>query len=329
MAVIRPAYTVSGDVWEKAMGGGDPASGTSSEAPRSGFKLDAGLFLVMCLVWGSTWVAAKVGITAMPPILFSALRYGLVAVVLLIIVPGIVPLLRGRTGRKVLVTGLLVNTGTYALLLWGMQYVSSGVAGLVNMTMVVVGLYGLSLLSGSEKPSWRHALALASGAAGLWALFSDRIAFRSDPLELWGILAIIIGTLSYCLGSVLSRPLLNEVTPLQLTGAQAVTGGAGLALLSCLLEPISRDTFAALLQPAPLASLLYMVVFGTFVAYTIYLRLMRNWGSARAGLYSFVSPVVALILGHLAFQEPLGLEQAMGALLMLTAAAIAVRRPAA
>lgn len=290
---------------------------------------DVPLFLLMCLIWGSTWIAAKVGIGSMPPVLFSAVRYSVVAAVLLLTVRGIVPLLRGRLGGQVLATGLLVNTGTYALLLWGMQYVATGVAGLVNMTMIVVGLYGLALLRKEEVPSWRHAVSLLLGLAGLIALFAGRLDLRGNPMEFWGILAIILGSFCYCLGSVLSRPLLSTAKPLQLTGAQALTGAIGLIVLSALLEPLSLETLRSALHPAPLASLGFMVVFGTFVGYTIYLRLMRNWGSARAGLYAFVSPVVALVLGHLAFEEALGLRQVLGALLMLGAAALAVRRPSA
>ncbi len=280
----------------------------------------------MCLVWGSTWIAAKYGVTAMPPILFATLRYALVALVLLCVKPAILPLLRGPFGRRIWLTGLLVNTGTYALILWGMQYVASGVSALVNLAMIAVGLYGLAVLRGEERPSWRHAAALLLGLAGLLALFYDRLGGHGRTDELWGVLAIVAGSLSYCLGSVLSRPLLEHVAPLPLTGAQALTGGAGLALLSLALEPISGPAFAALFQPPVLASLLFMVVFGTFVAYTIFLRLLKTWGSARAGLYAFVSPIIALVLGALVFDEPLGLKQAMGAGLLLSAAALAIRR---
>nr|WP_237182125.1 EamA family transporter [Roseomonas marmotae] len=280
----------------------------------------------MSLIWGTTWVVAKTGITVMPPILFAALRYVLVSALFLAIAPGVLGLLRGPLGRRVLLTGLLVNTGTYAPLLWGMQHVASGIAGLVNLTMIAIGLYGLALLRGEEKPSWRHALALLLGVAGLAALFFDRMGLRGGAMELWGVLAIILGSLCYCLGSVLSRPLLDHAGAFQLTGAQALTGGAGLVALTLLLEPVSPGTLAALGQPEVLASLAFMVIFGTFVAYTIYLRLMRNWGSARAGLYAFVSPVVALVLGALVFGEPLGIRQVLGAALMLAAAAIAMRR---
>jgi drug/metabolite transporter (DMT)-like permease len=303
-----------------------PATLAASPAGGGGAALDLSLFLVMSLVWGTTWVVAKAGVTAMPPIFFAALRYALVAALFLVIAPGMLGLLRGPLGRRVVLTGLLVNTGTYALLFWGMQHVASGIAGLVNLTMIAVGLYGLALLRGDEKPSWRHALALLLGMAGLGALFFDRMGLRGGTMELWGLLAIILGSLSYCLGSVLSRPLLDHASAFQLTGAQALTGGAGLALVTLLLEPVSLGSFAVLAQPRVLASLLFMVIFGTFVAYTIYLRLMRNWGSARAGLYAFVSPVVALVLGALVFGEPLGIRQVLGAALMLGAAAVAVRR---
>jgi drug/metabolite transporter (DMT)-like permease len=303
-----------------------PAALAASQPRGQGSGLDLGLFLVMSLIWGTTWVVAKVGITAMPPIFFAALRYALVAALFLTVTPGVLGLLRGPLGGRVLLTGLLVNTGTYALILWGMQHIASGIAGLVNLTMIAVGLYALALLRGEERPSWRHALALLLGMAGLGALFFDRMGLSGGALELWGVLAIILGSLCYCLGSVLSRPLLDHASAFQLTGAQALTGGAGLALLTVLLEPVSLSSFAVLTQPLVLGSMGFMVLFGTFVAYTIYLRLMRNWGSARAGLYAFVSPVVALVLGALAFDEPLGIRQALGAALLLAAAAVAVRR---
>ena len=78
------------------------------------------------------------------------------------------------------------------------------------------------------------------------------------------------------------------------------------------------------MTPLPLAGLLFMVFFGTFVAYTIFLRLVRDWGAPRAGLFSFVSPVVALILGAIVLGEPLTWREVVGAAIMLAAAAIAV-----
>jgi drug/metabolite transporter (DMT)-like permease len=123
---------------------------------------------------------------------------------------------------------------------------------------------------------------------------------------------------------VLNRPLLRGVKPLDLTAAQSVVGAVGLSALSLAFEPVSPATLVALLSPEPLAGLLFVVIGGTLTAYTIFLHLTRDWGAPRAGLYSFVSPVVALVLGALVYHEPLTWREIVGGAMALIAAAIAV-----
>ena len=94
--------------------------------------------------------------------------------------------------------------------------------------------------------------------------------------------------------------------------------------LATLFEPISIDTLDALAAPAPLGGLLFLVVFGTVVAYAIYLRLVRDWCAPRAGLYAFVSPIVALALGWTLFSEEIGWREMAGAATLLIAAALAL-----
>jgi drug/metabolite transporter (DMT)-like permease len=283
------------------------------------------LFLLMSLIWGVTWIATKVGIAVVPPVFFGAVRYLLVSIVLVIAMRGLRTIFAGRVLRLI-VSGTLVNTLTYAFIYWGMLFVASGVAGVINMSTVPVFLFGFAIFLGQERPSWRHAAAILLGAVGLVILFSNKASFGGSAAELWGAAAVVAGSLTYCLGSVLSRPLLDELTPIQLTTAQSLVGAAGLSALSLLLEPVTPQTFYALLAPAPLAGLLFVIVGGTFIAYNIFLRLMREWGAPRAGLYSFVSPVVALVLGAIVFGEPLTWRELTGAAIMLLAAAIAVVR---
>jgi drug/metabolite transporter (DMT)-like permease len=287
--------------------------------------LDHLLFLIMSLIWGATWIATKAGVAAVPPFFFGAARYVLVSAVLVFVVRDLRAVFRGRALRLI-VTGMLVVVATYGFIYWGMQYVASGVSGVVNMSMNPVCLFGLAILLGQERPTWRHALALVLGVGGLVLLFSGKATMTGSTMELWGAAALVAGSLAYCVGSVLSRPLLDQITPLQLTAAQGLVGAVGLSILSLLAEPVSGATFAALVQPAPLAGVLFLVICGTFIAYTIFLRLMRDWGASRAGLYSFVSPVVALILGAIVFGEPLTWREITGAAIMLVAAWIAVAR---
>jgi drug/metabolite transporter (DMT)-like permease len=286
------------------------------------------LFLLMSLIWGITWIATKAGLLVVPPLFFGALRYVLVCAAIVLAVRDLRDIFGHGRALRLIVTGALVVVGCYGFLYWGMQYVASGVASVVNMSMNPVGLFGFAILLGQERPTWRHALALALGIVGLVILFSGKANIAGTSIELWGAGALVAAAVSYCLGSVLSRPLLDELTPLQLMAAQGVVGAVGLTGLSLLFEPISAATFRAMLAPAPLAGLLFLVIAGTFIAYTIFLRLVRDWGAPRAGLYSFVSPVVALALGAVIYGEPLTWRELTGGAVMLLAAAIAVaRRP--
>lgn len=283
------------------------------------------LFSLMTLIWGTTWIAIKAGVSQVPPLFFAGARFLLVAVTLAATVKGVSNAFTATRVSRVIVTGLLVNVATYGLIFWGMRSVPSGVSGLTNLSFVAIGLFGFAILFGQEKPTWHYGLSLTAGVGGLVILFSDHLSAPGTSDELLGAAAIVIGTLAYCLGSVMARPLLQDLRPLQLTAAHAIVAAAGLPLLSFLLEPVSGESFRSLASPAPLAGLLFLVVFGTLIAYTIYMRLVRDWGAPRAGLYAFTSPVIALLLGALIYDEPLGLREIIGAAVMLAAAGFAIR----
>lgn len=283
------------------------------------------LFLLMSLIWGTTWIAIKAGVSQVPPLFFAGARFVLVAVTLAVTVKGVSKAFAQTRRARVIVTGLLVNVATYGLLFWGMQSVPSGISGLTNLSFIAIGLFGFAILFGQEKPTWHYGLSLAAGLGGLVILFSDNLSTAGTAEELTGAAAIVIGTLAYCLGSVMAKPLLQDLRPLQLTAAQAVVAALALPLLSLLLEPVSVETFRDLASPAPLAGLLFLVLCGTFIAYTIYMRLVRDWGAPRAGLYAFTSPVIALLLGAIIYGEPFGPREITGGAVMLIAAAFAIR----
>ncbi|PAX06307.1 DMT family transporter [Sphingomonas lenta] len=283
-------------------------------------------FATMSLIWGLTWAAIKFGLTDLPPLLLAASRYLLTAALLVVTARGAgAAFADGRSGRTI-TSALLVNTGTYGLLFWGMQHVPSGLSGLVNLALIPVMLFALAALTGEERPTWRHAVALAIGLAGLVGLFWTRLGEGSGGSGL-GLAAIVAGTACYCLGSVVARPLVGPVKPLALTLVQAAIGGATLLALSLAFEPITAATLSKLITPTALGSLLFLSLLGTIVAYTIYLVLMREWGTVRAGLYAFVSPIVALAAGALLFGERIGWAEIGGTLLLLVAAGVALLRP--
>ena len=174
---------------------------------------------------------------------------------------------RPARARRIVLTGVLVNAATYGLLYWGMLFVRVRRRRRRQHVDEPGVPLRLAILFGQERASWRHLAALVLGIAGLLILFSGKASFTGSDMELWAAAAIVGSLGLLCLGSVLSRPLLEQVTPLQLTAAQGVVGAVGMSALSLALEPVSAATFAALLAPPPLAGLLFIVFAGTFVAY--------------------------------------------------------------
>ena len=293
---------------------------------------NAALFGVMCLVWGLTWLPVKIGAGHVPPIFLAAARF-LIAGTLMLAWAGRDALrVPGAVRPRLLATALLVNTGNYALLFWGVAHAPTGLAAIVNFgTIPVFTLLASRGLEG-EPVAGRQVAAIGLGLVGLALLFSTRAlgalgTAPASPAELWGLAAIALGTLLYCLGAVLSRPIASTLPVLALAGWQTLIGGLGLAAVSFALEPVQARHFAELAIWPTLPALAFLVAAGSLAGFTIYMRLLRDWGAFRAGLYAFVSPVIAVGVGVVALGERFGLAEALGAVLMFGAAAIALRRP--
>ena len=315
------------------MARGDARRALVDSGPIRPMNRNAALFVVMCLVWGLTWWPVKVGAAHVPPIFLAAARFLLAGALMLAWVGprgGRVP---APARSRLLATALLVNTGNYALLFWGIAHAPTGVAAIVNFgTIPLFTLLASRWLEG-EPIAGRQLAAIALGTLGLVLLFATRAigASRGHAApagEAWGLAAIALGTLLYCIGAVLSRPLAAALPVLALAGWQTLIGGIGLAALSLALEPVEPAHLRALASWPTLPALLFLVVAGSLAGFTIYMRLLRDWGAFRAGLYAFVSPVIAVAVGVALLSEQFGAAEAAGALLMFGAAAIAWRTPA-
>jgi len=117
---------------------------------------------------------------------------------------------------------------------------------------------------------------------------------------------------------------------LALAGWQTFIGGIGLSVVSVALEPVEARHFQELVSFPTLPALAFLVAAGSLAGFTIYMKLLRDWGAFRAGLYAFVSPVIAVAVGVVALGESFGWAEGLGAVLMFGAAAIALKRvPAA
>ena len=293
------------------------------------------LFVSVSVVWGLTWLPVKLAVASTPPVLLGATRIT-IAGLLMVAVSGpagwrALAALSRRERWRLAVSGQLVNTLCYAALLWGVSNSSSGLAAIVNLSLIPIfsGLFGW--LHGMETFDARKLGAVALGVAGLLLLFSGQTATDTAAHPVLGLAAVAWSSISYCWGAVLTRPLLDRAPTFALAGGQMLIGAATMLPLSFALERPGRAELLSLVQWPTAGALAFLVLGGSFIGFMFYLKLLREWGPFRAGFYAFVSPVIAVVVGVAALGEPFGLLEAAGAFVMFAATALAVggRRVAA
>lgn len=293
---------------------------------------NAALFAVMCLVWGLTWLPVKVGAAHVPPVFLAAVRFSLAGLLMLLWAGRDVGKVPAGAWPRLIVTALLLNTGNYTLLFWGTAHAPSGLAAIVNFATIPIFTLLASRAIAGEPIDGRKLAAIGLGTVGLAFLFATRAlgglsSAQGDPLEALALAAVAAGTLLYCTGAVLARPIAGAMPTLTLAGWQTLIGGIGLTAVSLALEPVTSADLARLLTWPVLPAVIFLIIGGSLMGFTIYMRLLRDWGAFRAGLYAFVSPAIAVAVGVAALSEPFGWSEAVGALLMFGAAAIALKRP--
>jgi len=283
------------------------------------------LFLVLCFVWGTTWLAMKVGISVVPPAFFSGVRWTVAGLVLL-----------GwrhyrhepvRTSPRLLarlaVLSLFMVSVSAAIQLYGLRLISSGMAGVINSGLTPIFLLVFAAATHQERAGWRQVIAIVIGIVGLLLLFGPQaMVGQLEWREALGILLLVIATICTCFGNVLSRPLMRTIPPVQLAGLTNLIGGLVLLVLALPLEPGAWQ--AARLDwgwPAWIGWC-WLVFAGSTGASIIFFMLLRDWGASRAGSYSFVSPVVAVFLGMGFMGEQVNAMEALGMTLMLVGAAL-------
>ncbi|HUA78668.1 MAG TPA: EamA family transporter [Acetobacteraceae bacterium] len=287
------------------------------------------MFAFLCFVWGTTWLAMKVGVASVPPGFFAGTRWAVAGVVLLC--------WRWARGQRIsvpawawprlLIVSVLMIATNQVIQLYGLRYVPAGLATVISSALTPVSLIGFSAIAGQERFTRRQGVALVLGALGTVMLFGQK-AFegRLDWIELAGALGVIIGCLSYSLGSVLARPLMRTLAPGEVAALTNCIGGFLLLAGSLAFEPGSGAAAAGQWGWPAFLAWLYLLLPGSLGASLIYFFLVRDWGAGRTGSYAFVSPVVGVILAVLLFGEGIDAGEVVGMTLMLGSAALVLRR---
>lgn len=288
-------------------------------------KLPIIVWLILSLIWGSTWLFIKLGLEDLPPFTFAGIRFVIAALILLIIIAvRRRPLPRDwRDWVLIAGTGILSFAVNYGLLFWGEQRVSSGLAAILQTIIPVFGLVLAHLHLPQERITLPKLSGIALGIAGVTLIFSNQMdvggaeAFR-------GSVAIVVGAFAVAYSNVLVKLRGGKLDYAVLSAGQMIAGLIPLLIVGTLFEENPFKLHWTLLA---LVSLFYLALVGSVVAFLLFYWLVRHMEVTKTMLISLVTPLIAVTLGMIVRGEELTWRIAVGGVsIMAGIGVVALRR---
>ena len=284
------------------------------------------VWLILCCIWGSTWLFIKIGLADLPPLTFAGIRF----VTASLILTALVLARRARWPRSrsewtlIAISGVLTFTLNYGLVFWGEQYISSGLAAVLQSTFPAFGLVIAHFYLPHERMTTAKVVGVLFGVLGVAIIFSDQLSI-AGRMALLGSIALVLSAFFGSYANVLVKAYGGRIDPQVLAAGQMVCGFVPLLAIAIPLEgnPL-RFHWTGL----AVVSLLYLVVVGSVIAFALYYWLVRNMEVTKTMLIALVTPVVAVILGMMVLHEKLNWRLlAGGACIIAGLGLIIVRKP--
>ena len=276
-------------------------------------------FAAVYLVWGSTYLAIRVAIDSLPPLLMAGTRFLLAGGVLYAVMR-----LRGepaperRHWRTTALIGMLLLMFGNGGVVMAERTVPTGMVALL-VAMVPMWMVLLEWLRpGGTRPTLRTIVGLVIGFAGMVLLVGPSGVAGGHRVDPAGVGLVVIGSLAWAAGSIYARGAALPKSALLATGMEMAWGGAWLLLAGVARGELGTVDPASFTLPSLLA-FAYLVVFGSLVGFTAYIWLLGVSTPARVSTYAYVNPVVAVLLGWALLNEPVT-PRVLGAAAVIIAA---------
>ena len=273
------------------------------------------VFLILCCIWGSTWLFVKIGLAVLPPFTFAGLRFSVAAALLWVVAwlrRSDVPQ-SWRAWRVIVWTGLMGMSLNYGLIFWGGRYISSGLSAVLQAMIPAFGLVLAHYLLPNEKITWRKTLGVATGIAGVAVIFSNQFSLE-NTMALAGSIALLGSALASAGTNILVKAHGQAIDPLVMAAGQMTVGVIPLLMIGSLAEgsPLSFPWTRTAVWV-----LLYLATIGAVVPFALFYWLVREVDVTKTMLISLVTPVIAVALGMITLGERLTWQLAVGTLLIL------------
>ncbi len=274
-------------------------------------------FAIIYFVWGSTFLAIRVGVHEVPPLLLAAMRFLVAGLVLYVwsVARG-EPSPTRRQWISASLLALLIFVFDYGLLFWAEIRVPSGIAAVMMATIPAFIALSEVIFLRTQRLSVRLAFALLLGIAGVAILVSHSLNLGGAPIDTIGAAALIFASLTWSVAAVLNRKLTLPQSKVMSAGAQMLAGGVMLTLAAAGFGEFRNFHPSAISRGAWLA-LLYLIVAGSIVGFTAYVWLIHHESPTKVGTYAYVNPVVAVLVGYFLGGEALGIRTVLGTICVL------------
>ncbi len=282
------------------------------------------VFLLLCLIRGSTWLFIKLGLSDLPPFTFAGIRFVIASAILFAIIKARrLSLPHTRADWLLLaVTGLLSFSVNYGAVFWGEQYISSGLAALLQATIPVFGLVIAHVYLPGEQMTPAKIFGVVMGVAGVGVIFSNQLSV-AGPKALAGSAALVVGSACAAYANVLVKARGAKLNPAILAGGQMVFGLVPLLLVGISIE---GNPFHYRWTGMAVISLFYLAIVGSVIAFLLYYWLVQHMDVTNTMLIALVTPVVAVILGMLVLNEELDWRTVAGGAMIMSGIGLIVLR---
>lgn len=280
-----------------------------------------GGFAIIYIVWGSTYLAIRIGVMEMPPFLMAGMRFTAAGLLMFVwmLATG-TPFPTWKEWRAATLLGFLMFLVDYACLFWAEQRIPSGIAAVIlAMIPVCITLMEIIFLR-TLRLTVRLAAGLAVGILGVAVLMNPHASMGEAPLDRRGAVALLVACFGWSVGTIVTKKLTLPTSKAMSAATQMLTGGVQLLLLSAVAGEFTRF-HAAQISGRAWFSLVYLIIAGSIIAFTAYVWLLYHTSPTKVGTYAYVNPVVAVVLGSLIGGEIVGYRTIFGALLILASVA--------
>ena len=280
-------------------------------------------FVAICLIWGTTFLAIRVAVETIPTLALTAMRFMGAGTILLTIC--LIRRERFPTERRVWIdqalNGIVMVSIANTCVVWAEHYITSGLAALLA-AMIPLWMGVLEAATGSAPFTTRKSAGLLLGFAGVAILVAPGLRAPETNLQFFlAVGAMQINCIGWNVGALRSKLRPANAGPMAVATIQMLTGGIVLTLVTLVTGDFTRVVFTT----RSLTALLYLMLFGSVIAYSAFLYALGRIRPGKLTLYAYVNPAVAVIVGWLLLREPITIQMIVAMLVILGGVAVARR----